>query len=115
MKKLALLFCILFAACGIYAQKVVKKGEVINLGKVKYRITYTGKMVVDTLKNPYIYNESEMRLDIGEKVTHFYDRSKEVRDSRLEDCLRQHCHNHGIYLPACQSILQGQNLVCLVF
>lgn len=85
MKKLALLFCIMFAACGIYAQKVVKKGEVINLDKVKYRITYTGKMVVDTLKNPYIYNESEMRLDIGEKVTHFYDRSKEVRDSILHE------------------------------
>lgn len=85
MKKLALLFCILFATCGIYAQEVVKKGEVINLDKVKYRITYTGKMVVDTLKNPYIYNESEMRLDIGDKVTHFYDRSKEVKDSILHE------------------------------
>ena len=118
MKRLALLSCILFAVCGFYAQKVVKSGEVINIDKVKYRITYTGKMVVDTLKNPYIYNESEMRLDIGEKVTHFYDRSKEVKDSILHIIFGIHkhgfitnsivCHNLTITLILQQRLIRFQ-------
>ena len=85
MKRFAFLFVILLAVCSVHAQKVTKKGDVLNIDKVKYRITYTGKMVVDTLRSPYIYNESEMRLDIGNKVTHFYDRSKEIRDSILHE------------------------------
>lgn len=95
MKKAFFLFFVLAIACATYAQRVIrstqsvirnsqgviKSGERVNVDKVKYRITYAGKIVRDTLNIPYKYIESEMRLDIGNKVTRFYDHTKEVRDS----------------------------------
>lgn len=48
---------------------------------VNYRITYNAKMANDTTKTPYIYAESQMRLDIGTKATHFYDYTKQQKDS----------------------------------
>ena len=42
-------------------------------------------MVPDTTRVPYNYWESEMRLDIGSKTTHFYDRSKQVKDSIMAE------------------------------
>ncbi len=89
MKKNILLFVAFALTCSVCAQqvktKVVKstimQGSVISIDKSKYRVTYTGKMVKDTLITPYRYIESEMRLDIGEHLTRFYDRTKEIRDS----------------------------------
>lgn len=66
------------------AQKDNKTENVVNIDKVNYRITYSGKMVPDTTKVPYTYWESEMRLDIGTKVTHFYDRTKQINDSIMD-------------------------------
>ena len=71
----------MFAVCCMSAQKNSKQEKVANIDKVNYRITYTGKMVPDTSKVPYTYWDSEMYLDIGCKVTHFYDRTKQVKDS----------------------------------
>ena len=34
---------------------------------------------------PFIYTDSEMRLDIGEKATCFYDRTKQVKDSLMDE------------------------------
>jgi hypothetical protein len=34
---------------------------------------------------PFIYTDSEMRLDIGEKATSFYDRTKQVKDSLMNE------------------------------
>ena len=42
-------------------------------------------MAPDTTKVPYSYWESETRLDIGNKTTHFYDRSKQVKDSIMAE------------------------------
>lgn len=58
-------------------------GEVENIDNVKYRITYEGKWVNNPSIKPYIYTESEMRLDIGNKVTAFYDQTKQVKDSLM--------------------------------
>ena len=92
MKKSILLFVAFALTVGAYAQVVVRstvtssrKGESISIDKAKYRVTYTGKMVRDTLNTPYKYIESEMRLDVGDNVTHFYDRTKEIRDSIIHD------------------------------
>lgn len=60
------------------------KGEVVNIDNVKYRITYEGKWVNNPSIKPFIYTDSEMRLDIGDKVTVFYDRTKQVKDSLMQ-------------------------------
>lgn len=67
------------------AAKDNQEGQYINIDKVKYRIAYLCKMAPDTTKVPYNYWESETRLDIGNKTTHFYDRSKQVKDSIMAE------------------------------
>lgn len=67
------------------AAKDNQEGQCINIDKVKYRIAYLCKMAPDTTKVPYSYWESETRLDIGNKTTHFYDRSKQVKDSIMAE------------------------------
>ena len=62
-----------------------KKGEIVNIDNAKYRITYEAKWVNNTSIKPFIYTDSEMRLDIGEKVTNFYDRTKQVKDSLMQE------------------------------
>lgn len=69
-----------------------QEGQHINIDKVKYRITYHCKMVPDTTQTPYNYWESETRLDIGNKTTHFYDRIKQLKDSIMTEQ-----KNTGIY------------------
>lgn len=59
------------------------KGETVNIDNTKYRITYEGKWVNNPSIKPFIYTESEMRLDIGDKVTAFYDRTKQIKDSLM--------------------------------
>lgn len=59
-------------------------GEKENIDQAKYRITYEGKWVNNPSIKPYIYTDSEMRLDIGSQVSWFYDRTKQVRDSIMQ-------------------------------
>ena len=61
-----------------------KKGEIVNIDNDKYRITYEAKWMNNTAIKPFIYTDSKMRLDIGEKVTNFYDRTKQVKDSLMQ-------------------------------
>ena len=61
------------------------KEEVENIDNAKYRITYEGKWVNNPSIKPFIYTDSEMRLDIGEKATSFYDRTKQVKDSLMNE------------------------------
>ena len=80
MKKLTLIFTVILALGSLTAQAQVSKmraGEdTIKLDKVNYRITYQARQVNDTTQSPYIYQQAEMRLDIGNKVTHFYNYSE---------------------------------------
>ncbi len=86
MKRFGLLLALMLAVCSMNAQKGNKKDEVVTIDKVMYRITYTGKMVPDTTTTPYsYYPESELRLDIGKYTTHFYDRTKLLKDSVYDE------------------------------
>ena len=49
--------------------------DTLTLDQVKYRITYDAKQVNDTTQTPYIYRRAQMRLDIGNNITHFYNLS----------------------------------------
>lgn len=60
-----------------------KGGDLECIDSTKYRITYEGKWVNNPSIKPYIYTESEMRLDIGNKATCFYDRTKQLKDSLM--------------------------------
>ncbi len=93
MKRLTLLLATILAVCSMDAQTENKKGETVNLDKVKYRITYIGKMVEDTTNVPYHYTQSEMRLDISNKVTHFYDRTKQLIDSIVGEQAKTGVHD----------------------
>ena len=46
-----------------------------KIDKVRYEITYHTKSVIDTTKvdslGNFIYNEEDMRLDVGEQVSFF--------------------------------------------
>ncbi len=91
MKRISLALTIMLATCSMSAQvkTIVRstfsttKGEVTNIDNVKYRITYEGKWVNNPAIKPFIYTDSEMRLDIGEKTTCFYDRTKQIKDSLM--------------------------------
>ena len=85
MRRITLLLAAILTVCSLNAQKGNKNEKVVNIDKVNYRITYNGKMAPDTTKVPYNYWESETRLDIGNKTTHFYDRSKQVKDSIMAE------------------------------
>ena len=74
------------------------KEEVENIDNAKYRITYEGKWVNNPSIKPFIYTDSEMRLDIGEKATSFYDRTKQVKDSLMNEKARLVISTSQIYL-----------------
>lgn len=63
----------------------MKGCDLESIDSTKYRITYEGKWVNNPSIKPYIYTESEMRLDIGNKVTYFYDRTKQLKDSLMRE------------------------------
>lgn len=63
----------------------MKGSDLESIDSTKYRITYEGKWVNNPSIKPYIYTESEMRLDIGNKVTYFYDRTKQLKDSLMRE------------------------------
>ncbi len=88
---LAVTAAILMSSFVAKAQNVISirstsltNGEKENIDQAKYRITYEGKWVNNPSIKPYIYTDSEMRLDIGNQVTWFYDRTKQVRDSIMQ-------------------------------
>ena len=93
MKRLAFFLAAILAFGSMTAQAQVRTtvkiigagsdGEVENIDNVKYRITYEGKWVNNPSIKPYIYTESEMRLDIGSNVAAFYDRTKQAKDSLM--------------------------------
>ena len=93
MKTLAFFLAAILAFGSMTAQAQVRTtvkiigagsdGEVENIDNVKYRITYEGKWVNNPSIKPYIYTESEMRLDIGSNVAAFYDRTKQAKDSLM--------------------------------
>lgn len=85
MRRITLLLAAILTVCSLNAQKGNKNEKVVNIDKINYRITYNGKMVPDTTTVPYNYWESEMRLDIGSKTTHFYDRTKQISDSIMDE------------------------------
>lgn len=93
MRRCILLGAVLLVVGCMSAQNDNKQEKVANIDKVSYRITYTGKMVPDTSKVPYTYWESEMRLDIGSKVTHFYDRTKQINDSIMDEEAKTGVHD----------------------
>ena len=74
------------------------KEEVENIDNAKYRITYEGKWVNNPSIKPFIYTDSEMRLDIGEKATSFYDRTKQVKDSLMNEKAKTGNFDSQIYL-----------------
>ncbi len=92
MKRIAFVLAALLSIGSLTAQaqvrttvKIIGAGsdEVENIDNAKYRITYEGKWVNNPSIKPYIYTESEMRLDIGDKIIAFYDRTKQVKDSLM--------------------------------
>ena len=98
MKKIILAFAVLLAMgsaatkAQVQTRTIVRstisrnnKGEIVNIDNAKYRITYEAKWVNNPSIKPFIYTDSEMRLDIGEKVTSFYDRTKQVKDSLMQE------------------------------
>lgn len=89
---LAITAALLMTSFASKAQNVISvrttsltNGEKENIDQAKYRITYEGKWVNNPAIKPYIYTDSEMRLDIGSQVTWFYDRTKQVRDSIMQE------------------------------
>ncbi len=94
MRRITLLLAAILTVCSLNAQKGNKNEKVVNIDKVNYRITYNGKMVPDTTTVPYNYWESEMRLDIGSKTTHFYDRTKQISDSIMDEQAKTGQYEH---------------------
>ena len=119
----------------------MKGSDLESIDSTKYRITYEGKWVNNPSIKPYIYTESEMRLDIGNKVTYFYDRTKQLKDSLMRvraktgnfdfsdlpkggrfpfsyyknyPATGQSTHIESVGMLVGQNKIQGQNLVRMV-
>lgn len=76
MKKKLTILAVILAACSLTANAQRRLGvDTLTLDQVKYRITYDAKQVNDTTQTPYIYRKAQMRLDIGNNITHFYNLS----------------------------------------
>ncbi len=70
------MLAIILAIGNMAAKAQMRMGvDTLTLDKVNYRITYQAKQVNDTTQLPYIYRQAQMRLDIGEKMTYFYNLS----------------------------------------
>jgi len=57
-----------------------------KIDKVRYEITYHTKSIIDTTKvdslGNFIYNEEDMRLDVGEQVSFFYSYSNALYEQQ---------------------------------
>ena len=84
MKKLTLIFAAILALGSLTAKAQMRSGvDTLTLDQVKYRITYDAKQVNDTTEIPYIYRKAQMRLDIGNNISHFYNQSKEQWEQQV--------------------------------
>lgn len=76
MKKYLMILAVILAIGSMTAKAQMNMGvDTLTLDKVNYRITYQAKQVNDTTQTPYINRQAQMRLDIGEKMTYFYNLS----------------------------------------
>ena len=87
-------FVCLSATLSTYAKP--KEGGKID--KVKYEITYHTKSITDTTKvdslGNFIYNEEDMRLDVGEQVSFFYSYSNALYEQQRIEMM-----NKGNFSP----------------
>ena len=69
-----------------------------KIDKVKYEITYRTKSITDTTKvdslGNFIYNEEDMRLDVGERVSFFYSYSNALYEQQRIEMM-----NKGNFSP----------------
>ena len=76
MKRIILTTAALALAVLTVSAKPNKKDENKVIDKLKYTITYRTKSVRDTTKldpaGRYNYENEDMQLEVGEKVSHFY-------------------------------------------
>ena len=87
-------FVCLSATLSTYA----KPKEGWKIDKVKYEITYHMKSITDTTKvdslGNFIYNEEDMRLDVGERVSFFYSYSNALYEQQRIEMM-----NKGNFSP----------------
>jgi GLPGLI family protein len=62
--------------------------DTLKLDKVNWRITYTGKVINDTTQETPIYRQAEMRLDIGDKVSYFYNQSYMLWEKQVLEMIK---------------------------
>ena len=74
--------------CSLAASAQMRSGvDTLSLDKVNWRVTYTGKVINDTTKETPIYQQAEMRLDIGNKVTSFYNQSYRMWQKQVAEMI----------------------------
>lgn len=75
------------------------KQQLTTVDQVQYRITYDSKSVTDVNAKDesgrYIYGPDVMRLDIGEKMSCFYSRTNELRDSIMQAMIDKGDYNYS--------------------
>jgi GLPGLI family protein len=84
MKTSRFAIAVFLAFCSIRAMAQLPTGvDTLTLDKVNWRITYTGKVINDTTQETPVYRQAEMRLDIGDKVTYFYNQSQRLWEKQV--------------------------------
>ncbi len=76
MKKSLMGIAVALAVCCQPVVAQMRDGvDTLVVDMVDYRVTYNAKQVNDTANTPYLYQQAQMRLDIGKSVTRFYNLS----------------------------------------
>ena len=89
MKKSGFIIAVLLTLCSMSAMAQMPSGvDTLKLDKVNWRITYTGKVINDTTQETPIYRQAEMRLDIGDKVTYFYNQSYMLWEKQVLEMIK---------------------------
>ena len=84
MKKILMIHEAILDLGSLTAKAQMRSGvDTLTLDQVKYRIPYDAKQVNDTTQLPYIYRKAQMRLDIGNNISHFYNQSKEQWEQQV--------------------------------
>lgn len=80
------LFLTTFACLSATLFACAKPTNKEKIDKVRYEITYRTKSIIDTTKvdslGNFIYNEEDMRLDVGEQVSFFYSYSNALYEQQ---------------------------------
>lgn len=80
------LFFTTFACLSATLFACAKPTDKEKIDKVRYEITYRTKSIIDTTKvdslGNFIYNEEDMRLDVGEQVSFFYSYSNALYEQQ---------------------------------